>query len=61
MPSFDSLVVGGDWISEHYFTTDSVKESFQGRVLELRKEWDAEAKEGRPTVRSALVAACGPL
>ncbi|WP_063065087.1 DNA methyltransferase [Nocardia violaceofusca] len=61
MPSFDSIVVGEDWISEHYFTTDSVKESFHGKVLELRKTWDAEAKEGRSTVRSTLLAAARDL
>ncbi len=61
MPSFDSIVIGEDWISEHYFSTDSVKESFQGKVLALRKDWDAEAKEGRPTVRAAFLAACGEL
>ncbi|WP_040795337.1 Eco57I restriction-modification methylase domain-containing protein [Nocardia higoensis] len=61
MPSFDSIVVGEDWISEHYFTTDSVKESFHGKVMELRKSWDAEAKEGRPTVRSRFLAAARDL
>jgi len=48
----DALVVGEDWISEHYFTTDATKESFLARVLERRKEWEAEEKTGRPTVRS---------
>ena len=61
MPSFDSIIIGEDWISEHYFTTDSVKESFQGRVLELRKHWDTEAKEERSTVRRAFAAAAGQL
>src|SRR5664279_5475965 len=61
MPSFDSIIIGEDWISEHYFTTDSVKESFQGRVLELRKYWDAEAKENRSTVRKELASAAGEL
>ncbi|MFJ4657957.1 Eco57I restriction-modification methylase domain-containing protein [Nocardia sp. NPDC088792] len=61
MASFDSIVIGEDWISEHYFTTDSVKESFHGKVMELRKLWDAEAKEGRATVRSSLLAACRDL
>ncbi|MGW4535407.1 DNA methyltransferase [Nocardia sp. NPDC004340] len=61
MASFDSIVIGEDWISEHYFTTDSVKESFHGKVMELRKLWDAEAKEGRATVRSTLLAACRDL
>ncbi|MDO3650845.1 Eco57I restriction-modification methylase domain-containing protein [Nocardia mangyaensis] len=61
MASFDSIVVGEDWISEHYFTTDSVKESFHGKVMELRKAWDTEAKEGRKTVRSNLLSAAGDL
>lgn len=61
MPSYDSIVVGEDWISEHYFTTDSTKESFQGKVLELRKQWDAEAAEDRDTVRRRLLAAAGEL
>jgi hypothetical protein len=61
MPSYDSIVVGEDWISEHYFTTDSTKESFQGKVIELRKQWDAEAAEGRDTVRRSLLAAAGEL
>lgn len=49
MPSFDSIVVGEDWISEHFFTTDSTKESFQAEVIKLRKSWDEQAKEGHPT------------
>lgn len=61
MASFDSIVIGEDWISEHYFTTDSVKESFHGKVIELRKLWDAEKKEGRTTVRDDLLAAAGAL
>ncbi|MBU4615252.1 class I SAM-dependent DNA methyltransferase [Rhodococcus sp. GG48] len=61
MASFDSIVIGEDWISEHYFTTDSAKESFHGKVLELRKLWDAEKKEGRTTVRDDLLAATGDL
>lgn len=61
MASYDSIVVGEDWISEHYFTTDSPRESFQGKVFELRKQWDAEAKEGRDTVRHRLLTATGEL
>jgi hypothetical protein len=61
VPSYDSIVVGEDWISEHYFTTDSPRESFQGKVIELRKQWDAEAAEGRDTARRHLLAAAGEL
>ena len=31
-PSSDALIVGEDWISEHYFTTDAKSESFQAKV-----------------------------
>lgn len=54
MPSFDSIVVGEDWISEHFFTTDSTKESFQAEVIKLRKSWDEHAKEGHPTTLSCF-------
>ena len=49
MASSDAFVIGEDWISEHYFTSDATNESFHSRVLARRKEWDAE--EG-PTARS---------
>ncbi len=44
----EALVVGEDWISEHYFTTDATKESFLARVLEHRKEWEALEKPADP-------------
>jgi hypothetical protein len=50
-------LVGEDWISEHYFTTDATKESFRAKVLERRAYWDEEAKAGRPTPRSRFVEA----
>jgi len=52
----DAIVVGEDWISEHYFTTDATKESFRARVLARRKEWDAQKGEAE-TPRSRLTAA----
>jgi hypothetical protein len=61
MPSFDSIVVGEDWISEHFFTTDSTKESFQGEVIKLRKSWDEQGKEGHPTTLSRFSEVCGRL
>lgn len=51
----DAFVVGEDWISEHYFNTESTKQSFHARLLNLRKEWDARAKEGEATPASRLV------
>lgn len=45
----DAIVVGEEWISEHFFTSDGTKETFQALVLERRKEWDAAEKEGALT------------
>lgn len=61
MATFDSIVIGEDWISEYYFTADSAKESFHGKVLELRKLWDAEKKDCRATVRDDLLGATADL
>ncbi|GAB2628414.1 class I SAM-dependent DNA methyltransferase [Nocardioides ginkgobilobae] len=47
----DAIVVGEEWISEHYFTTDATKESFKGRVLARRSDWDATKEEGNPRTR----------
>ncbi len=41
MPASDAIVVGEDWISEHYFTTDATKQSFQARVrIDTPVEWE---------------------
>ncbi|TSE16667.1 class I SAM-dependent DNA methyltransferase [Arthrobacter sp. KBS0703] len=61
MPSFDSIVVGEDWISEHFFTTDSTKESFQAEVVKLRKNWDEAAKEGHSTTMTRFAEVRGRL
>lgn len=61
MPSFDSLVVGEDWISEHFFTTDSTKESYQAEVIKLRKSWDEQAKDGDPTTLTRFAEVRGRL
>ena len=55
MASSDALIVGEDWISEHYFTTDAKSESFQAKVAERRKAWDEDTKNGAATVRSRFV------
>ena len=54
MAASDALVVGEDWISEHYFTTDATKESFLARVLERRKEWEALEKPTDPSTAPTL-------
>lgn len=56
MPS-DAFIVGEDWISEHYFNTESAKQSFQGRVIARRKDWDERESAGEKTPRSRLAAA----
>ncbi|UZX02209.1 class I SAM-dependent DNA methyltransferase [Arthrobacter sp. CDRTa11] len=61
MPSFDSIVVGEDWISEHFFTTDSTKESFQAEVVKFRKHWDEEGKQGHSTTPTRFAEVRGRL
>jgi hypothetical protein len=61
MATSDALIVGEDWISEHYFTTDAKSESFQAKVTERRKAWDEDGASGALTVRSRFVAARGRL
>ncbi|WP_251149772.1 DNA methyltransferase [Cellulosimicrobium sp. Marseille-Q4280] len=56
MAASDAIVVGEDWISEHYFGTDG-KQSFRTQVLERRKAWDDAAKEGEQTTRARFVGA----
>ena len=48
MASFDSIIIGEDWISEHFFTTDSRKESFNKEVRIARKEWKDDSFEVPP-------------
>lgn len=55
MPVSDAIVVGEGWISEHYFTTDATKESFQAKVVERRRSWDADKES--PSTRSRFTAA----
>ncbi|MGY1637899.1 class I SAM-dependent DNA methyltransferase [Geodermatophilus sp. SYSU D00742] len=54
MPSFDSIVVSEEWISEHYLTTDARSGSFLGQVNALRTAWDEEEEAGRASSRSRL-------
>lgn len=56
MASSDAVIVGEDWISEHFFTTDAKNDSFLKHVLNRRKDWDA-APDGEPTVRSRFIGA----
>ena len=56
MATSDAFVVGEDWISEHYFATDSTKQSFQARVLDRRKEWEVMRREGHETPRTRFSA-----
>lgn len=48
----DALILGEDFISEHYFTTDAKAQSFQAKVLERRKAWDAARDVNQETSRS---------
>ena len=57
MSASDAILVGEGWISDHYFTTDARSQSFQANVIDRRKAWDAEEKEGRSTPRSKFTGA----
>ncbi|WP_369068360.1 DNA methyltransferase [Kineococcus terrestris] len=50
MATSDAILIGEDWISEHYVNTDAKSQSFQAKVLERRKTWD-EAGEGGTRAR----------
>ncbi|KZE95371.1 hypothetical protein AVP42_00347 [Agromyces sp. NDB4Y10] len=52
----DAFIVGEGWISEHYFNTDATKQSFQARVTQRRKEWDAHTESGQESSRAAFLA-----
>lgn len=52
MATSDALVLGEDFVSEHYFTTDARSQSFQAKVNERRKAWDTERESGQSTPRS---------
>lgn len=45
MPQSDAFVVGNDFVSEHFFTSDATKETFLKFVLDRRKAWDAAEHE----------------
>lgn len=51
MPISDALLVGEEWISEHYFTTDATSQSFQAHVVARRKAWDDAHETGTPLSR----------
>ncbi|WP_145951569.1 Eco57I restriction-modification methylase domain-containing protein [Micrococcus luteus] len=49
----DAFVVVGEWLSEHYFTSDATKESFRAKVLARRKEWEERASSPRERFTAA--------
>jgi hypothetical protein len=57
----DAFVVGEEWISEHYFSTDAKSQSFSARVLQRRALWDELTDDSIPTPRSRFVAIRGAL
>lgn len=48
----DSIILGGEFVSEHYFGTDAPRQSFRGRVLARRKAWDEAKANVDSTTRS---------
>lgn len=58
---WDAFIVGEDWISEHYFTTDAKSQSFQAEVLTLRKQWTDDEKDGLESPRGRFASIRGAL
>lgn len=51
--TYDSLVNGEEFVSDHFFTSGATSKSFHAAVTKLRKQWDAD--EGR-SLRDAFLA-----
>jgi hypothetical protein len=52
----EAFIVGEAWLSEHYFTTDAKSQSFQARVVERRKQLDAQHDETGTSALSRFTA-----
>ncbi len=52
----DALILGEDFISEHYFSTDARSQSFGARVIDRRKQWDSAHADGHDTTRARYTA-----
>lgn len=52
MPSFESIINEGDWVGEHFLTSDG-KASFSSRVAERTKHW--REQESSPLTRFSAV------
>lgn len=55
----DELRVVQDFVSDDYFTSDSTKESFKAKALELRKQWEQEATTAEAEGRSLVTPLSG--
>src|SRR4051812_29378352 len=53
MASSDAILIGEEWISEHFFTTDATSQSFQALVTGHRKAWEEDKDKGTPLTRFA--------
>lgn len=56
MPQYESITNAGEFISDHFLTTDETKGSFLKQVRDLRKSWNEAAKEGESTTHSRFTA-----
>ena len=55
MASFESIVIGADWISEYYLTSDG-KNSFNASVRGREKQWKEEVAVGRTSPKAKFTA-----
>jgi hypothetical protein len=53
MAGSDAIIVGNEWVSEHYFTTDAGTQSFSAQILTRRKAWEEAKATGTVRTRFA--------
>ncbi|GAB7146270.1 hypothetical protein [Mycobacterium riyadhense] len=61
MATTDALILGEEFLSEHYFTTEGRSPSFYAKVIDRRKLWDSEREASRRTPRSRYTEQRGAL
>lgn len=57
MPQYESITNAGEFISDHFLTSDETKASFLKQVRDLRRGWNQAHKDGETTTHSRFTAA----
>ena len=54
MPQYESITNAGEFISDHFLTSDETKASFLKQVRDLRRGWNQAHKDGETTTHSRI-------